>query len=162
MFSAGCTVGLISFRAGHPWSKMTKWRGKSRLTSPSRGIIPSSEMFRLAKPGVKTLQPKSGGAAFTQRVSVCIIWNQTLLIPSDLLPAAGSPAEVSLLLLQICGLSRKSHVSYPNPCLFVWSRVAPFSNFNEIPIENLALFFQIPGQGCSLELLLNNDFSRLG
>lgn len=87
----------------------------------NRIVILLSGGFRLAKHDIKSLQPESGGAAFTygQHVSLCIIREQVLLIPSDLLPAAGSPAEGSVLLLQICELSRKSHVSYPSPGLFV-------------------------------------------
>lgn len=90
--------------------------------------MPLSERFRWQSIAL-SLQPKSDGVASThwRYVSVCIIWNQTVLIPSDRLPAAGSPAEGSVLLLQISGFSRKSHVSFPSPSLYFWSHAAILS-----------------------------------
>lgn len=112
-------------------NQTTKWKQKAGLT----------------KQESRSVHPKSDVAAFTHTLcSVYVIWNQTLLIRSDLLPAAGSPAESSVLLLQICGISRKSNVSYPSPSLFVWPHVAAFTNFNEIQAENPALIFQNPGR----------------
>lgn len=110
-------------------NQITKWKQKAGLT----------------KQESRSVQPKSDVAAFTHTLcSVYVIWDQTLLIPSDLLPAAGSPAESSVLLLQICGISRKSNVSYPSPSLLVWPHVAALTNFNEIQAENPALIFPKP------------------
>lgn len=110
-------------------NQITKWKQKAGLT----------------KQESRSVHPKSDVAAFTHTLcSVYVIWNQTLLIRSDLLPAAGSPAESSVLLLQICGISRKSNVSYPKSQPVCMTSHCCFHQFQRDPSWKSCLDFPKP------------------